>query len=212
MPQDCNASGSTLSARAAKISTCAPIQPPQTTDTIFRTNVSTQAARMPHHRHQRGDTAAVIAAVRAGQSVRQVATKFGVSRSLVYGICRKEGISLRPSISDALRQTIIDEAHHGATTASLMRKYRIGYHRIHAILDRAGRQPLKNSSRRLLRALALLKNTSMTFAQIGRNLGTSTQRIHQIYTDARNAGIRFVNRSGPTAPRQRKKSQRAKHL
>ena len=212
MPQNGDTPKLTPVARAAKISACQPLRPPQGAETISRTNVSMQATGAAHPRHRQIDPAAVIAAVRAGRSVQQVATQFGVSRSLIYGICRKEGISLRPSISDARRQAIIDEAHNGATTASLMRKYRIGYHRIHAILDRAGKQPLKDSSRRLLRALALLQNTSMTFAQIGQDLDTSAQRIHQIYTDARNAGIRFVNRNGPTASGQREKSQPDEHL
>jgi Mor family transcriptional regulator len=136
----------------------------------------------------------MIAAIRSGGTLRQVAAQYGVSSSFVYGIVRKEGIQLRPTITEAQRRAIIEEAGNGSTIISLMRKYRIGYHRIRTIIDRSRTQPLKDSSRRLLEVLSLLQNTTLTFEQVGRRVGTSGQRIHQIYTAAVVAGIRFENR------------------
>ncbi len=154
----------------------------------------------PHHgehrqpRRPRPDPAAVCAAIRSGQTLRQTAEQFGVSTTLIHTICRQEGIKLKPTISPATRQAVIDDARHGATFISLTRKYKISFHSVRSIVDRSGIQPMKDSSRRVLKAVALLLNTTMTFEEIGRELETSGQRIHQIYTDAAEAGIRFLGR------------------
>jgi len=145
-------------------------------------------------RRPRPDAAAVVAAIRRGQTLRQTAQQFGVSASLIHVICQQEGIKLKASITLAVRQAIVEEARKGATIMSLMRKYKISYHRVRTIIDRSGSQPMKDSSRRVLKAVALLLNTGMTFDQIGRELQTSGQRIHQIFNDAAEAGIRFPNR------------------
>lgn len=101
---------------------------------------------------------------------------------------------MKTPITLATRQAIVDDARNGATIMSLMRKYKVSYHRVRSIIDRSGSQPMKDSSRRVLKAVALLLNTRMTFEEIGRELNTSGQRIHQIYKDATSAGIRFEHR------------------
>ncbi|MGC8561238.1 MAG: sigma factor-like helix-turn-helix DNA-binding protein [Phycisphaerae bacterium] len=167
-----------------------PARRPHASETI--STQSTEGAICSRHGPE---IEAVREAFRSGRTVQQIAAHFGVSVTFVYTICRKGGITLRPSISEAQRRAIIHEAHKGATIMSLMRKYHVGYHRIRTILDNARTQPLKDSSRRLLRVVALLENTPMTFAEIGQHVGTSAQRIHQIYTEALSAGIRFSHRS-----------------
>jgi DNA-directed RNA polymerase sigma subunit (sigma70/sigma32) len=142
----------------------------------------------------RPDPVAVCNAIRSGQTLRQTAMEFGVSISLIYVICRQEGVKLKTPITLATRQAIVDDARNGATIMSLMRKYKVSYHRVRSIIDRSGSQPMKDSSRRVLKAVALLLNTRMTFEEIGRELNTSGQRIHQIYKDATSAGIRFEHR------------------
>ncbi len=172
-----------------------PARRPYVPETMTALDISTPSTHGAIGTRHEPEIGAVREAFRSGRTAQQIATCFGVSMSFIYAICRKEGISLRPSISEAQRRAIIHEAHKGATILSLMRKYHVGYHRIRAILDRAKTQPLKDSSRRLLRIVALLENTQMNFAEIGRHVGTSAQRIHQIYTQALSAGIRFSHRS-----------------
>lgn len=151
-----------------------------------------QIRRRP--RQPRPDSGAVCNAIRSGQTLRETAQQFGVSASLIHVICRKEGIKLKTPITLATCQAIVDDARNGATVMSLMQKYKVSYHRVRSIIDRSGSQPMKDSSRRVLKAVALLLNTRMTFEEIGRELQTSGQRIHQIYTDAMSAGIRFEHR------------------
>ncbi len=172
-----------------------PTRPPCVSKAMTALDISTPSTHGANCTHNGPEIEAIREAFRSGRTAQQIAVCFGVSMSFIYAICRKEGISVRPSISEAQRRAIIQEAHNGATIMSLMRKYHVGYHRIRSILDRAKTQPLKDSSRRLLRVIALLENTQMNFAEIGRHVGTSAQRIHQIYTEALSAGIRFSHRS-----------------
>ncbi len=136
----------------------------------------------------------IAAAARRGDCPRALAAMFGISKSQVYRICQQEGIALKSGLSPDTRRRIIGDARAGKTLSELTRVYGTTYYRIRKILDHADSQPLKDSSRRVLKAVALLQNTDKTFAEIGKELETSGQRIHQIYCDAGDAGLRFANR------------------
>ena len=110
----------------------------------------------------------VVDAVRNGSTIRDVAKRYQISASYVYQLCMLEGVPLPLSGRPPRPEPRCIREIKKATPLG-MNAYRV---------------------------VAELINTEDSLREIGRNLEISPQRVCQIATRARQAGIPFAARNG----------------
>lgn len=156
------------------------------------------------HEQRRRRREKIAQAVASGRSVSAAVRQFRVTRSTVYRACADLGLSFEHEQRRQRREAIALAVASGASRAAAARRFGISLgtvHRActeHGLSARRGRPPGPSAGGRGLEILAaLLSNSFATDRAIADTFGVTRQRVDQIRTEARKAGVPLVN--WPTA-------------
>jgi len=127
-------------------------------------------------------------AVRDGLTTKEICFAFDVTLHLVHSACKEHGVD-RVSSKIARRKEIATFAAENSVKEACER-FGVSTETVHKSCKAFGVSLKDQVTRTSFHVLAKLLNTSLPVPEIARAFRMSQQRVHQILSEARTAGIR----------------------